>query len=135
MATKTANKTMTRKLTPAFALWKHKDKNGKPYFSGNIEESRTKLTAFFNTNKKNPKEPDVRVYEQYQDGKLSKEEYTSLWANVSEKTGKKYLSGKIGDKRVVGFVNEDTESKRPYVSVYFSEDEGPKQDDAEALPF
>lgn len=132
-----SEKTMTRKMTPVFALWKKIGKNGKPYFSGKTEDG-TFLTAFFNGEKKNPKEPDVRVYTQDQNHNLSKDEYVSLWCNVA-KSGRKYLSGKIGDKRVVGFINDKAEGNRPYVSVYWSEEDAagaePVQTKIEEVPF
>lgn len=132
-----SEKTMNRKMTPVFALWKKTGKNGTHYFSGKTETG-TFLTAFFNGQKKNPKEPDVRVYTQDKDHNLSKEEYVSLWVNVA-KSGRKYLTGKIGDKRVVGFINDKAEGNRPYVSVYWSEDDAqgkqPEQPKYEEVPF
>lgn len=133
-----AQKTMNRTLTPVFALWKKTDKNGKPYFSGKTEDG-TYLTGFLNGTKKNPKEPDLRVYVQDSDHNLSKEPLVSMWCNVSESTKKKYLTGKIGDKRVVGFINDKGEGNRPYVSVYYSEDtateKAPEQTKIEDVPF
>ena len=126
MATKTENKTMSRTMNPVFALWKHTSKSGKDYFSGKREDNRQKLTGFFNTNKKNPKEPDLRVYCVEPNGELCKEEYVSLWCNVA-KSGRKYLTGKLGEKRIVGFINDQAEGNRPYVSVYYSEDAAPEQ--------
>lgn len=123
MATKENTSKNTREFTmkPVFALWKQQSKTGKSYFSGKREDNRQSLRAFFNTNKKNPKEPDIRVYCVAPNGDLSKESYTSLWCNVS-KSGKKYLTGKIGEQRIIGFINEKAENNRPYVSVYESED-------------
>ncbi len=134
-----SEKTMTRKMTPVFALWKKTSKDGKPYFTGKTEgEDKLFLTGFFNTNKKNPKEPDLRVYTQDQNHELSKEPYISMWCNVA-KSGRKYLSGKIGDKRLVGFINDNADSKRPYVSVYYSEDVAadkvPEEPKSEGVPF
>ena len=133
-----SEKTMNRKMIPVFALWKKTAKDGKTtYFSGKTETG-TFLTAFFNGQKKNPKEPDVRVYTQDKDHNLSKEEYVSLWVNVA-KSGRKYLTGKIGDKRVVGFINDKSEGNHPYVSVYYSEDDAagktPEQPKYEEVPF
>ena len=127
MATKN-NTQQTKQFTmiPVFALWKQTAKSGKTYFSGKREDNRQKLTAFFNTNKKNPKEPDIRVYCVAPNGDMEKEEYISMWCNVA-KSGKKYLTGKLGDKRVVGFINENAENNRPYVSVYYSEEQAPEQ--------
>lgn len=132
-----AEKTMARKMTPVFALWKKTAKDGKPYFTGKTELGQD-LTAFFNGNKKNPKEPDLRVYTRDAEGNLSKEPYISMWCNVS-KSQRKYLSGKIGDKRVVGFINDNAGGKRPYISVYLSEDDAqdkiPTEPKHEEVPF
>ena len=102
-----------------FAMWKNESK-GKPYFTGKGVNTPN-LVGFYDTNKKNMKEPDIRIYSRDGEGILSKEPYCSLWANVSQ-NGKKYLSGKVDGKRVVGFINEKTENtKRPYFSVYWSD--------------
>jgi len=44
-------------------LWAYKAKNGTDYFSGKIELDGkvTQIVAFYNGNKKNPKEPDYRI--------------------------------------------------------------------------
>lgn len=44
------------------ALWAKKSRNGE-YFTGNIEVGGEKIAivAFYNANKKNPKEPDYRI--------------------------------------------------------------------------
>ena len=122
MATKTEkkveNKTKAFTMNQAFALWKKKSKNGNTYFTGKG------IRGFFNTNKKNPKEPDLRVYMTTEDGSLSETPLVSMWCNVS-KNGKKYLTGKLEGKRVVGFINDTDNDKRPYVSCYFSEDTEP----------
>lgn len=118
-ATKTQETKQERKQ--AFALWKRKAKSGKSFFTGKAGE--LKLTGFYNTEKKNLKEPDIRIYTVDKEGNLSKEEYVSLWCN-SSKNGKKYLTGKFDGQRLVGFINEKAteENKQPYVSVYFSEE-------------
>ena len=117
MNTATAKETRQERVQ-VFALWKKQSKEGKPYFSGKV--GKLNLVGFYNLNKKNLKEPDLRVYYVNEDGKAG-EEYISLWCNTSEK-GNKYLSGKIGENRVTGFFNEKAteENKRPYISVYFS---------------
>ena len=132
MSTKTTKKATaqakeTKKefnLQRAFTLWIYKGKKGGKYLSGTTEDG-TKLTGFFNNEKQNPKEPDIKVYEKDDENNLSKEEYCSLWCNVSETTEKKYLSGKIDETRVVGFFNSKAEinGTTPYINVYFSEDE------------
>lgn len=108
-------------MKEVFTMWLKKNEKGTQYLSGKTPDG-LRLVGFFNGKKKNPKEPDVRIYEVDKDGKLSEKELTSLWVNVSKKD-KKYLSGKVGDMRVVGFINTKAEAngKRPYFSVYESD--------------
>lgn len=125
MSTKTAQKTTASKkefnLTPVLTMWIYKGKNGVKYLSGKTEDG-VKLKGFFNGKKKNPKEPDIRIYKQLDKGVLEKDEFISLWVKVS-KGGKKYISGKLGDKWVTGFFNSKAEIGGiiPYFNVYFSE--------------
>lgn len=116
MNTSTVKETKQERVQ-VFALWKKQSKEGKPYFTGKV--GKLNLVGFYNLNKKNLKEPDLRVYHINEEGKAG-EEYISLWCNTSEK-GNKYLSGKLGANRVIGFFNEKAteENKRPYISVYF----------------
>jgi uncharacterized protein (DUF736 family) len=114
MATKKATK-KEFKMEQVFAMWKKQGKNGTTYFSGKLGEEW--LVGFYNSKKKNPKEPDVRIYKQDN----LKEEFLSLWMNVS-KGGKKFLSGKLGDKRIVGFINNGKNENAPYFSCYYSEE-------------
>lgn len=122
-------------LEEVFALWKKKSKEGKTYFSGRttVEGGEPmNITAFYNTKKQNPKEPDIRVYRRDDHDNLSKEEFVSLWCNVT-KNGKKVLSGKIDGKRVIGFINTSGNEKAPYISVYWADETGsgteaPKQE-------
>ena len=118
MATKTVEK-QEFKMKEVFALWKKESKNGTPYFSGKTEEGAY-ITGFFNTNKKNPKEPDLRVYLNTDDG-IEKDPLISMWCNVA-KSGRKYLTGKLGDLRIVGFISDGKNDKAPYVKCYVSED-------------
>ena len=100
----TATKT---KREHVFTLWKRQSKDGKKsYFSGRVENTGENLTAFYNTNKKNLKEPDLRVYLRDDSGNLSKEPFVDLWCNPTNK-GKKILSGKFNGKPVIGFINEN----------------------------
>ena len=124
MSTKTAEK-KEFKMEQAFALWKRTSKKGGVYFSGKFNGNN--IMGFYNTDKKNPKEPDVRLYQVDEDGKMGRETWLSLWCDVS-KGGKKYLSGKLNGRRVVGFINEkaDDKNKQPYVSIYYSGDEQKK---------
>ena len=132
MSNTTAEK---KRLQGVFALWKRKSKDGKKtYFSGQLEDKSGYLTTFYNTNKKNLKEPDLRVYLEDEDGEFVTDdegrtiEFCSLWVNAT-KQGKKYLSGKLNGKRLVGFINESASEKQPYISVYFSEDQSDDQSD------
>ena len=123
-----SNTTAKKQMEQVFALWKRKSKDGKTtFFSGKYGEKF--LTAFYNTDKKNMKEPDMRVYIQDDNGELSKEVFVSLWCNATKDGKKKYLSGKINGKRVVGFIKADATEKQPYISVFWSDDEQkPKQE-------
>lgn len=128
MKTKTTKKVETerKELKPLFALWTKQSKEGNVYYTGKTEDD-VRLIAFVNSNKKNPKEPDVRVYvnEKQEDGsyKMSNEEVASLWSNVSD-NGKRYLSGSTNEnEKVVGFYGELTEETKPYIRVYLQEKE------------
>lgn len=122
---KTSNTKETKKgaseLTEAFALWLHKSKANNEYLSGltTSENGNVRLVGYFNTNKKNPKEPDIRVYSL--DGEGNQDiEVADLWENVS-KQDTRYLSGSTNDKeKLVGFYGDKKEEKRPYVRVYFN---------------
>lgn len=122
MATQTAKKVEKKEFTmeQCFALWKKQSKKGTTFFTGKG------IVGFFNTNKKNPKEPDLRVYYTDEEGKAQKEPFVSMWCNVG-KNGKKYLTGKLEGTRLVGFINESGNEKRPYVCVYYSTDKEPAQ--------
>lgn len=125
MSTKTAQKTAGKKefkLTPVLTMWIYKGKNGVKYLSGKTDDN-VKLKGFFNGKKKNPKEPDIRIYRQSL-GILEKDEFISLWVKES-KSGKQYLSAKLGDKWVTGFFNSKAEIGGiiPYFTIYFSDSE------------
>ena len=152
MATKTKEtktEVKTFNLERVCTLWinSSKDKKSK-YLSGRTAEG-VKITGFFNSkDRQNPKEPDIRLsYKKYlDDGKKGSEaEYCALWCNAT-KNGKKYLSGKVDGKRVVGFINSKAEvdGVKPYINLYYSDDqaepkkEDPKFEEVEAgseLPF
>ena len=134
------------KREQVMALWKKKSKGGKTYLDG--KDAVGYVRGFYNTKKKNPKEPDVRIYGVGAEGKLSEEPILSLWCNVG-KSGKKYLSGRLNGKFVVGFIGEAKEgSKSPDVVVYYQDvftkqeekkaevkKEAKKEAVEEALPF
>lgn len=119
-------------LEECFVLWKKDAKTGLNYLTGSTPKDKDGkvemyLKGFFNPKKKNPKEPDIRVYTQGEDGK--DEEVATLWDKVSKKD-KRYLSGKTNENEyLIGFYNEGEESKQPYVRVYYQENKD------EELPF
>lgn len=116
------------------ALWKKTSKAGSTYFTGTMTKGGDTfyVTAFYNLKKKNPKEPDLRVYQQDAKGQIMEGSELDLWCNVSSAKNKKYLAGKVDGQKVVGFINEPKEgSKRPYITVYLSDE---RQNDQEPAP-
>ena len=104
-------------LDEAFVLWKHKAKSGVDYLSGGTKEN-VKLMGFFNKSKKNPKEPDIRIFVLDEKGNQG-EEVCALWENES-KNGNKYLTGSNDDDSVVAFYNDiDENEKLPYIRAYY----------------
>ena len=117
------SKTPKSTLKEAFALWENK-KGDNVYYTGKTsEEDSIRLVAFINKDKKNPKQPDLQVYEQVEKGK-EKPQVASLWQNES-KAGKVYYSGTSNEnEKLVAFINEDTQGgKYPSIRVYYSNDE------------
>ena len=108
-------------LKEVFVLWRQKSKEGNEYLSGNIsDEDKAKLVGFFNTNKKNPNEPDIRVFTQTEK-KEDQVQVASLWANVSQ-NDKKYLTGTTNEnEKLVAFYGKENEEKRPYIRAYYKE--------------
>ena len=110
-----------KELTEAFVLWIHNAKSGKEYLSGFTSEliGKNRLVGYFNTMKKNPKEPDIRVYTLDREGHQDKE-IADLWENES-KANTRYLSGSSDEKeKLVGFYGDKKDNKKPYVRVYFN---------------
>lgn len=101
-------------------LWTQK--GGKfPYVTGRCGtgEDSFKVVGFFNNKKKNPKEPDLRIYESFEKGH-SKDAVASLWIRES-KQGLSYYTGADNEsKRLVAFrnLNPKTE-KSPSIIVYY----------------
>lgn len=117
----TENKIDRKELKEAFALWLHTSKAGNEYLSGSCDESigNTKVVGYFNSMKKNPKEPDIRVYSLDAEGNQDKE-IADLWQNTS-KNDSVYLSGTSDEnEKLVGFYGDKKEEKRPYIRVYFN---------------
>lgn len=111
-------------LKECFVLWRHTSKTGNYYLTGQTSKDVNggiRLVGYFNSKKKNPKEPDVRVYEIDSEGKQGNE-VADLWANVS-KNENKYFTGMTNDKeKLVGFYGDENKELRPYIRVYFQQD-------------
>lgn len=110
-------------LEEAFVLWRNTTKTGKHVLKG-YDLHKNKLVGFFNTNKTNPKQPDVRICEvtMGEDGKeTTGNEICSLWENQSNK-GKRYLTGSTDEKEaIVAFYGKESEENKPYIRAYFKE--------------
>lgn len=119
-----------------FVLWKEESKKGNEYFKGTSTDGFN-LIAFYNGTKKNPNEPDLRVHLRNSDG-TSGDEYASLWCNVSEKTGNKYLAGYLNTPdraKIIAFIRKaDENPKKPYIKAYFREDLDKKAASKEEAP-
>lgn len=113
-------------LKEVFTMWLKESANGTVYLSGK-SATGTNLVGFVNSKKDEPNQPDMNIMVQKKEGGEN-EKYCNLWVNISE-SGIKYISGKIGNDRLVGFFREGTEpgSKKPYFTVYFSQDNKNKQ--------
>jgi hypothetical protein len=137
MATKTKTTKTTKanpqtdkrefELQPIFSLWKRKSKDGKKtYFSGKTTDGDY-VVGFYNTKKKNPKEPDLRVYYQ-PDEDMKYTRSFSIWHNVNDKTGKEYFSGVYQDEsstetyKIVGFKSKSKNEKAPELNFYIREE-------------
>ena len=105
-------------LTEAFVLWKNTSRAGNEYLKGFTSDKlgKVNLVGYFNTNKKNAKEPDIRIYTLDSENKQDKE-IADLWENE-----KRYLTGTTDEKeRLVGFYNNDKDHQdRPYIRTYFN---------------
>ena len=58
---KTAEQKKEFNMKQIFVMWIRKGDNGKQYVSG-VDAAGERLVGFFNGKKKNPKEPDLRIY-------------------------------------------------------------------------
>ena len=113
-------------LKESFVLWKNKAKSGESYLTGftalDENEETIELVGFYNTNKKNPKEPDIRVYSKDEKGNKDKE-VCDLWETVS-KNEKRYLTGSTDDKeKIIAFYNDKQNEvgTRPYIRAYYKD--------------
>lgn len=117
--TKTNESEVKQPLKEAFVLWKTTAKTGLNYLTGKTtEEKPAKLKAFYNTDKKNPNEPDIRVYIPGEEKDI---EVASLWENISKVGDKRYFSGKTNeDEKLVGwYKDEKGNEKQPDIRVYY----------------
>ena len=109
-----------KELKECLVLWLGESKNNTKYLTGFVsEDPNVKVVGFFNGNKKNPNEPDIRIYVK-EDDKIG-QEIASLWATLGKnKKDYSYLTGKDDDKnRLVGFYGNEKDTKKPYIKVYF----------------
>lgn len=119
---KTVEKEVKKELKEAFVLWKNEGKTGE-YLSGFTTfdpVKKEKLVGFFNSKKKNPNEPDIRVYYVKDDGSRG-EEAVSLWEETSQ-NGTRYLTGTTDDKeRIIAFYGKEHQEMRPHIRAYFKD--------------
>lgn len=107
-------------LKELFVLWNKTSKNGLDYLSGSLSDDKKYLVGYFNTEKKNPKEPDIRVYILDEEGKQD-HQVCSLWTSESKK-GNVYLTGLTDEnEKVTGFYGDKANSARPYIRIYIEE--------------
>lgn len=119
--------TKTQELKEVCALWK-REAGKMTYYTGALKEDGQHLVAFYNLDKKNPKEPDLRVYKQVKKGEKLQGEIISLWVQLSKDKTKKYLTGlDNANQRLVGFINENPSKLAPCITVYLQADT-PKQE-------
>ena len=110
-------------LREAFALWIAEATTGTKYLYGQLKNEKGEvvcsLRGWFNKNKKNPNEPDIRIYERDVEGNQG-EELACLWDHIS-KNSVRYLSGYTNEKEeLVAYYNKDKEDNKPYIRVYYS---------------
>ena len=110
------------KLTEAFVLWENTSKAGTKYLTGKTSEESdsTKLVGFYNKNKKNPKEPDIRIYDIDSEGNQGNE-VCSLWDNISKKDNR-YLSGTTNEnEKIIAFYTKEIINGRPNIRAYYQQ--------------
>ena len=117
--TKKNTEAKDKELKELFVLWAKTSKNDLDYLSGKVSDTDEDiyLVGYYNTNKKNPNEPDIRVYNLDTEGKQD-HVVCSLWTNLS-KNGTEYLSGITDEnEKVVAFYGDKENEKRPIIRVY-----------------
>ena len=110
-------------LKEVFALWRNQSKQGKYYLSGYTTDekgNKIKLLGYFNTDKTNPKQPDVSVFLVDSEGKRA-DKVASLWETVNEK-GTRYLTGTTDEnEKLIAFYGKEQEEMRPFIRAYYKE--------------
>ena len=120
---KKAKETLAAKKAHQNALQKNQPEKKKGeylYYSGKTSgDESINLVAFIVKDKKNPKQPDIQIYEQAEKG-AEKREVATLWKNTS-KAGKDYYSGFTNEKeKLIAFINADTKGgKYPSIRAYY----------------
>ena len=108
-------------LKESFVLWKNISAKQNEYLSGTTTDDPKqifKLVGYFNTNKKNPKEPDIRIYSLNDEGKQDSE-VCDLWESIS-KNENRYLTGTTNEKeKIIAFYGNSEDEKRPYIRAYY----------------
>ena len=116
-------KTNQSERVQCLALWA--SKSGKCLVGTATDKKGVDLgrvIGFANTNKRNEKEPDIRVHWMNEDGKAG-EECVALWKKMS-KGGNTYISGKTSaDEYLFGFYRGDkAPANAPLISMYYQMD-------------
>lgn len=110
-----------KQLEEAFALWKNTGKKGNDYLTGN-DCNNHKLVGFYNKEKRNEKEPDIRIYELDSENKIG-QSVCSLWNNESKDKKTKYLTGITSDnEKIVAFFNSNCTNNQPIIRAYFKDE-------------
>lgn len=108
-------------LQEAFVLWR-KEGKGITYYTG-YDLNKNKMVAFENTTKKNEKEPDFRIYYENNEGKKEDKSCCGLWYSESKK-GNKFLTGNTNEnEKIIAFLGNVNEEKRPYIKAYFRKED------------
>lgn len=107
-------------LDEAFVLWEQESKKGTSYLTGH-DLNKQRLVGYFEDNKKNEKQPDIRIYNLTEDNK-NKDEVCVLWITKS-KEGKLYLTGLTNEnEKIIAFYCEEKNETSPYLKAYFKEE-------------
>ena len=107
-------------LKECFVLWLHESKEGKKEYLTGFDFNKNKIVGFFN-NKKEEKQPKVRIYSENEEGKADVEIIT-LWEYTSKK-GNLYLSGITNEnEKIIAYYGDRLKEARPFIRGYFREE-------------